>query len=162
MNESRENAGSESTAITLVVRRTIRAGAARLFECWTDPVHLAAWWGPASVTCTHAETDLRVGGRYRLANRFPDGGTLWIVGEFQEIAPPHRLVYTWRVEPGPDVTERVTVRFEPRRDATEVIITHERIADADTRERHEQGWLGCLDGLTAYVAAHTRQPPKPG
>jgi len=68
--------------IALVTRRTIRASVARLFEAWTQPDKLCAWWGPSPVTCSGAEVDLRVGGRYRIANALPDGKTLIIEGEF--------------------------------------------------------------------------------
>ncbi len=54
-----------------------------------------------------------------------------------------------RAESG--VSERVTVRFEPRENGTEVIILHERIPNAATRDRHEKGWQGCLDGLAEYL-----------
>lgn len=57
-----------------------------------------------------------------------------------------------RDEPGASTCERVTVRFEPRDSATEVIVLHERIADDATRNRHAHGWAGCLDGLEAFVA----------
>jgi uncharacterized protein YndB with AHSA1/START domain len=95
--------------------------------------------------------DLRVGGRYRIANRFPDGRTIWIVGEFEVVAPPHKLVYTWRLDPGPERTERVTVSFEPHDDGTEVVVVHERIPDKASREQHEQGWFGSLNGLAEYL-----------
>lgn len=137
--------------VNLVVRRTIHATAARLFEVWTQPTHLVNWWGPDSVRCPDAEIDLRVGGRYRIANQFPDGKLLWIAGEFEIVEPPHRLIYTWRLEPASQASERVTVRFEPRGGATEVVIVHERILDAATRDRHALGWQGCLDGLAAYL-----------
>ena len=102
--------------IALVTRRTIRATAARLFEAWTQPDQIRRWWGPRPVTCSGAEIDLRVGGRYRIANLLPDGKTLIIEGEFQVIEAPHRLVYTWRA--GDDRASRVTVRFEARGEAT--------------------------------------------
>jgi uncharacterized protein YndB with AHSA1/START domain len=140
-------------ATTLLVRRTIAATPARLFEAWTEPAQLLAWWGPAGVECTAAEVDLRVGGRFRLANRFPDGTVLWISGEFERIEPPHTLVYTWRVGAATGPAERVTVRFEPHASGTEVLITHERIPNQSLRERHAQGWSGCLDGLVEYLGA---------
>jgi uncharacterized protein YndB with AHSA1/START domain len=55
-------------------------------------------WGPEGVSCIAAEVDLRVGGRYRIANKFPDGRVFWIVGELQIIEPPHRLTYTWQLK----------------------------------------------------------------
>ena len=145
----RANAGSQ--AITLVVRKTIKATAERLFEAWTEPEQLKKWWGPPGVTCIEVEVDLRVGGRYRMANQLPDGKILWISGEFESIEPPRELVYTWRVEPETQASERVMVQFEARGDATEVIITHERIPNAAIRDMHEQGWHGCLEGLAEYL-----------
>jgi uncharacterized protein YndB with AHSA1/START domain len=137
--------------VRLIVRRSIRATPERLFELWTEPRHLLRWWGPAGVECSGAEVDLRPGGAYRIANRMPDGGTLWISGVFAVVDPPSRLVYSWRTDPAqPD--ERVTVRFERRGDLTEVIIEHERIADERARRGHEAGWIGCLDGLDEYSA----------
>jgi hypothetical protein len=49
------------------------------------------------------------------------------------------------------VPERVTVEFHPRGSATEVVISHDLIADAATRKQHEQGWYGCLDGLVRHL-----------
>jgi uncharacterized protein YndB with AHSA1/START domain len=136
--------------ITLVARKTIRATPERLFDAWTQPPHLRLWWGPRGVKCTAAEVDLRVGGQYRIANRFPDGRTVWITGTFELIEPPDCLVYSWHVEPQTD-SERVTVRFERRDESTEVIVLHERIADTRTRDLHERGWRECLDGLEMFA-----------
>jgi len=53
----------------------------------------------------------------------------------------------------------VTVRFEPKGDGTEVIVVHERIADEATRDDHEKGWAGCLDGLERhFLSAQQRNP----
>ena len=137
--------------LKLTVRRTIAATPERLFEAWTTPQQLLAWWGPKGVDCTHAEIDLRVGGRYRLGNRLPDGTTLYITGEFVEIDPPTGLTYTWSIEPDNERPERVSVSFEARGDSTEVVIVHSRIFDAVAQKRHEAGWLGCLEGLAVHV-----------
>lgn len=139
----------------LVVRRMIRATPEVLFAAWTQPSQLIKWWGPAGVDCVDAQVDLRVGGAYRIANRFPDGRVVWISGEFELIQPPHSLVYTWQLEPNANSPERVTVRFEARGDATEVVIQHERIADPEARRGHELGWIGCLDGLAEYAQDRT-------
>jgi hypothetical protein len=49
-------------------------------------------------------------------------------------------------------SSRVTVRFEPRGDATEVTIVHEQIPSPAVRDSHEQGWRGCLEGLERHFA----------
>ncbi len=141
--------------LSLVVRRTIRASRERLFEAWTRPEQLLRWWGPKGVRCSHAEVDARVGGALRIGNALPDGSTVWILGEFLEVVPGERLVYTWRTEPGRGgARERVTVRFESRGEAvTEVIVVHERIAEVATRQSHADGWDGCLDGLDAWIGS---------
>jgi uncharacterized protein YndB with AHSA1/START domain len=135
----------------LVVRRIIRARPEALFAAWTDPQQLTRWWGPKGVSCTAAEIDLRVGGRYRIANRMPDGSTLWIAGEFEVIEPPSRLIYSWRLEIPQASTERVSVSFVPRDSGTEVIVTHERIGSAAARTQHESGWIDCLGGLARFA-----------
>jgi uncharacterized protein YndB with AHSA1/START domain len=136
---------------TLRVSRIIRATPARLFAAWTTPEQLLRWWGPRPVMCSSAEVDLRVGGAYSIGNRLPDGREIVIRGVFEEIEPPRRLVYSWTM--GGVEHSRVTVRFDPRGEATEVIVEHERIPDEKTREDHLQGWNGCLDGLEAHAAA---------
>jgi uncharacterized protein YndB with AHSA1/START domain len=139
--------------ITLLVRKMIRATPERLFDAWTRPEELRNWWGPTSVTCIGAEIDLRVGGRYRIANQFPDGKVLWIGGEYELIERPGRLVFSWQLESPAASVERVTVTFAARGESTEVTVTHERIGSPATRNLHEQGWLGCLDGLARYAAS---------
>jgi uncharacterized protein YndB with AHSA1/START domain len=142
---------SSADMASLVARRTIRATAQRLFDAWTQPSHLKYWWGPPGVDCIDAQVDLRPGGVYRIANRFPDGSVVWITGQFQVIEPPSRLVYTWRLETQDSAPERVTVRFEERGELTEVIVLHERISDDAARRGHQRGWDGCLIGLEQYV-----------
>lgn len=142
----------QGATAALVVRKTIRATAERLFDAWTQPAQLKKWWGPQSVVCIDADVDLKVGGRYRIANQFPDGKVVWISGEFEAIDRPRKLVYTWRVGSEEGASERVTVTFEARGPTTEVIVTHERIPTDALRALHLQGWLGCLEGLAKHVA----------
>ena len=71
--------------LSLAVRRVVRAAPERVFDAWTRPEELRRWWGPNGLVCTEAHVDLRVGGRYRIANLFPDGNVLWICGEFEVI-----------------------------------------------------------------------------
>jgi uncharacterized protein YndB with AHSA1/START domain len=141
-----------SSAISLIVQRSIRAPAERVFDAWTRPEQILLWWGPRPVMCSEANVDLRVGGSYRIGNVLPDGQVLIIFGQFEVVEPPSRLVYSWHVErPGGVVTEasRVSVRFESQANGTDVIVVHERIDTETTRTDHEQGWRGCLDNLAA-------------
>lgn len=137
--------------MNLVVTKIIPASPERLFAAWTEPAQLKQWWGPESVTCIEAEVDLRVGGRYRIGNRFPDGSLVWISGRFQLIDAPRKLVYSWQVGGTAD-EELVTVSFEPTIDGqTKVTVVHERIPDQRTRIRHQRGWVGCLGKLASHL-----------
>lgn len=155
-NESRElpvqNQQSSTNTATLHLRRVVPASPERVFRAWTDPEELRQWWGPSSVRCLSAEIDLRVGGRYKIANELEDGTILWIAGEYEVIERPHLLIYTWAIEPETPKVERVTVRLNAHDEGTEVILKHELIQTAALRDQHEQGWLGCLDGLVEYFA----------
>ncbi|MBV1880145.1 MAG: SRPBCC domain-containing protein [Pseudomonadales bacterium] len=131
----------------LTVRRTIHARADKLFDAWTQPALLTKWWGPAHATCPSAEVDLRVGGHYKIANQMEDNTIIWISGIFEVIERPYQLVYTWLVDESEATSERVHVFFEPREDATEVIIVHEGIESQALLESHNHGWEGCLVGL---------------
>jgi uncharacterized protein YndB with AHSA1/START domain len=153
MTGSTSGRDSEQWTATLVTRLIINASPEILFAAWTEPRQLIQWWGPEDVQCTEVEIDLRVGGAYRIANRLPDGSTLWISGLFDIIEPPHRLSFSWSVEAHTSDVQQVTVTFEPLGTSTEVIVVHDRIASAAIRDSHERGWKGCLAGLAAYIAS---------
>jgi uncharacterized protein YndB with AHSA1/START domain len=136
--------------LALVERVTIRATPERVFEFWTEPGHLVQWFGPEGAVCVAAEVDLKIGGRYRIGNRFPDGSVHWIAGAFELIEKPARLVYSWGLEPAPS-TERVTVKFVPQGDATEVTVIHENIPSSKVQQGHAKGWQGCFQGLRVYA-----------
>lgn len=105
------------------------------------------------MTVAVAEIDLTVGGRYRIEMQGPDGARHIVGGTYREIDPPRRLVYTWSWEDQPDVTDTlVTVEFNDRGSATEIVLRHERLPSEDSRARHEHGWTGCLDKLEAMMA----------
>lgn len=150
---SHESSSARESGVTLVVRRTIQGPAERVFQAWTNAEQVRRWWGTKEIACVGAEIDLRVGGAYRIGNKLPDGKLLWITGEFEKIEAPRELVFTWRVEGQAGAAERVTVRLEARGSATEVTVTHERIANVAVRDQHEYGWRGCLDGLAKYLEA---------
>ena len=65
-----------------------------VWAAWTDPRHMAQWWGPKGFTNPVCELDLRQGGAIRIHMRGPDGTIYPMTGAFKEIVPPERLVFT--------------------------------------------------------------------
>ena len=84
-----------------------------VFEAWTDPRHLAQWWGPNGFTTTTSSFDMRPGGVWRFVMHGPDGRDYENRITFDEVVKPERLAYHHGgggdVEP---VQFRTTVTFE--------------------------------------------------
>ncbi len=137
------------TGTSLEIRRTIAAPRERVFQAWTRPEEVKKWAAPGPMTVPVAEVDLRVGGQYRIEMVAPDGARHIATGEYREVTPPARLVYTWNWENGMARNSIVTVEFAARGQSTEVILRHERLPDEDSRQRHLEGWTGCMEKFVA-------------
>jgi uncharacterized protein YndB with AHSA1/START domain len=131
---------------SLVVSRTYPASQERVFKAWTDANQLGQWFAPSDDYTTQATVDLRVGHEYRIAITHKGGNVHNVVGTYHLIDPPSKLVYTWRWEGAPADT-LVTIDFTPKGESTEVTITHDQFLDLDTRNKHNDGWSGCLERL---------------
>ena len=143
----------QTSPVTVRLQRTFQAPREKVFQAWTRPEDLKRWSAPGDLTTPIAEVDLRVGGRYRIDMRAPDGTLHRVTGTYREVDPPNRLVYTWLWETTPGATETlVTVEFHDRAGRTEVVLTHERLPDAEARARHEHGWNGCFEKLATLFA----------
>jgi len=137
------------TTLSLRLTRLIRADREAVFRAWTEPAAMREWFCPEGGTVDAAESDLRVGGRYRIAMRMPNGLSV-ATGVYREIDPPARLVFTWLWEEGVGPKEGetlVTVELAALGDATRLELIHEGFASADAREGHTQGWSSALDRL---------------
>ncbi|HEY5347751.1 MAG TPA: SRPBCC family protein [Rhizomicrobium sp.] len=78
----------------LILTRLIDAPRALVFKAWTDPRHLARWWGPKDFTAPRCEADARPGGILRVDMRGPDGTIYPMSAIFDEIVAPERIVFT--------------------------------------------------------------------
>jgi uncharacterized protein YndB with AHSA1/START domain len=123
-----------------------------VFAAWTEPDRLKRWWGPGFFETVFAEVDLRRGGRYEF---LLEPGSMRLVGEFREVTPPQRLVYTWRwVEGVPDTRESlVTIEFREAGTGTEVVLVHDSFVGPGPVEMYDEGWRSGLDKLRAFLRA---------
>jgi uncharacterized protein YndB with AHSA1/START domain len=78
----------------LTITRVFDAPRALVFKAWTDPRHLAQWWGPEGFTNPVCEFDAHVGGALRIHMRGPDGAVYPMKGVIREIVAPERLVFS--------------------------------------------------------------------
>ena len=77
----------------IVSTRAFDAPCELVFTAWSDPVHLAKWWGPKDFTNTFQEFDLRPGGVWRFVMHGPDGVDYKNESVFVEIVKPERIVF---------------------------------------------------------------------
>ena len=137
------------TSLTLV--RKIAARPSIVFDAISTPDGIVHWWGPDPGPVLIAETDVRVGGRYRVRFRMLDGTEHESRGEYTEVVKPKRLAMTWRwmgnEAPGESLLE-FDLRAIP--EGTELTLTHSRLPDEPTRQSHEEGWSGALDKLVQH------------
>jgi len=146
---------ADSEGLTLRLDRVLPAPRQLVFRACTEPDELAQWWGPHGFTTPEVDLDLRVGGGYRFGMQPPDGELFHLSGEFREIEPPARLVYTFRwEEPDPEDRETlVTMTLQDRGDSTEVALVQSGFATEARRALHVDGWTDCLERLQELLSS---------
>ena len=139
----------QPSGLVLELTCALDASPERIFRMLTEPEKLAKWWGPHGFSTPELDLDLRVGGGYRFSMQPPDGALFHLSGEFREIDPPSRLVYTFRwEEPTPDDRETVvTLSVDTHGDATEVSLSQGLFATEERLALHRAGWTDGFEKL---------------
>jgi uncharacterized protein YndB with AHSA1/START domain len=142
----------------LVLTRVIDAPRELVFRMWTDPAHLAKWWGPKDFTNPVCEIDPRPGGALRIVMRAPDGTDYPMAGMFREIVAPERLVFTNCAldRDGKVVLDGLTtVTFAEQDGKTKLTVQTRATALVPAAARYlegmEAGWQQTLDGLEEHA-----------
>ena len=78
----------------MVISRVFDAPRELVWKAWTDPKYVMQWWGPKGFTSPTCKIDFRVGGKYLCCMRTPDGQDMWTGGQYYEIIPHEKIVYT--------------------------------------------------------------------
>jgi uncharacterized protein YndB with AHSA1/START domain len=147
------------TARNIVIERIVDAPPALVFRCWTDPKHMARWWGPQSFTNPVCELDVRIGGTWRIVMRGPEGTEYPCHGVYQEIVPAQRLVFTNIATDAagkPVLDGLTTVTFAEENGRTRMTVATSATALVEYArgylEGMEMGWTQSLERLDAEVA----------
>jgi uncharacterized protein YndB with AHSA1/START domain len=149
----------ESTAETLAVQRELEIDASpeTVWEFLVDPEKATRWMGQT------ASFDPRPGGEYRV-DVIPGHVAS---GEFVELDPPRRLVFTWGWEPGaegknpvPPGSSTVEIELTPSGNGTLLRFTHRELPDEPAVQSHAHGWDHYLARLaTAAAGADPGEDP---
>lgn len=78
---------------TLVLTRSLDAPRELVFKAWTEPEHLAKWWGPAGMEVRVLRFDLRPGGIFHYSMRPKDGAEMYGRMAYRDIAAPERIIW---------------------------------------------------------------------
>jgi uncharacterized protein YndB with AHSA1/START domain len=141
-----------SGPLVIEIQRRLPAPVTEVFSWWTEPERLREWMSP--IGTVEAEVDLRVGGALRIVMR-GDGTVIEHRGEYVEIEPPRRLVFTWGSPFTGDEPSLVTIELEPDGpDATLLRLVHSRLPES-AGASHEHGWGAMLDRLRSRLGAGT-------
>ena len=152
------------TEDAVVIERTFDAPVDLIWQMWIDPEHFKQWYGPNGFTVPVADMDMRVGGKRLVCMASPDGSMkMWTTGEYTEIVPNERLVYTESpadengnvVSPSamgmPDgypATTEVTVLLEDLGGRTKMVMTH---AGVRADSGGAGGWKQAFDKLEDHI-----------
>jgi uncharacterized protein YndB with AHSA1/START domain len=147
-----EREGLTIEARELVITRTFDAPRELVWKAWTERARALHWWKPKDFTTPVLEMDVRPGGRWRVVMRSPEGQEYTQRGEFREISPPERLVFTlaWGTD-APEDEHLVTVTFAERGRQTEMTFRKGPFTSSSQRRGEHDGWNEAFDHLGASV-----------
>jgi uncharacterized protein YndB with AHSA1/START domain len=163
---SKNNTTASTAEGKLVIRREFDAPRELVWKAWTEPGQMKQWQGSGEdMPVESVKADLRVGGKFRIQLKRADGEFFTAAGTYLEVKAPERLVFTWDWEKdgaGAEFGElegnetRVTLEFRASGKRTQLVLTHEKFASNESRDRHVGGWKIWVGRLAKFVEA------KPG
>ena len=144
---------------SLLITRILEAPRSKVFKAWTDPKHLAQWWGPEGFTNPVCDFEARRGGSIRIDMRGPDGVVYPMTGTVQEIAEPERIVFTAAAlgkngEPLLEDITTVTLEEQGGKTSQTVQARVLRVEGDGAKyvEGMEEGWKQSLNRLENYLS----------
>lgn len=163
---------SDSTTAkdAIVIERIFEAPVELIWQMWTQPEHFKKWYGPKGFTVPVAEMDVRVGGKQLICMASPDGSMkMWTTGEYTEIVPNERLVYTdspadedgnvvslsaMGMPEGYPATTEVTVLLEDLGGRTKMVLTHTGVPAGTGAD---SGWQQAFDKLADHIETSLKE-----
>lgn len=138
---------------TVRLHRVLRATPERVYRAFLTPDAMAKWLPPYGFTCKVHHLDARVGGTYRMSfTNFSTGNGHAFGGEYRELIPNERIVYTDKFE-DPNLTGEMltTITLKQVSCGTEITAVQEGIPDMIPVESCYLGWQESMDQLARLV-----------
>ncbi len=140
---------------SLEIKRIIKAPRDQVYAAWTDLEQLKQWFGPENVQTRALIADARVGGEFRWDLTNSEGEEMTMIGEYRELQPGRKIVFTWQWQDDEDWENHisvVTVELDDAGGGTELRLTHEQLPNEESRDGHTRGWDSALDKLEKFFS----------
>jgi uncharacterized protein YndB with AHSA1/START domain len=155
------SSGSNALKVTtpsdreIVMTRVFDAPRDLVFEAHSSCDHLSNWWGPRRYEIASCEVDFRPGGTWRIKHRGPDGDEHVFSGEYREIVPPERIVWTFEYAgmPGHVSVETLTLEEHDGKTTLTATSVYDTVEDRDgmLESGMESGAAETMERLDEYL-----------
>ncbi|MEX0409266.1 SRPBCC family protein [Aquibium sp. LZ166] len=144
---------------TVRLHRVIAAKPEKVYRAFLEPDAVASWLPPYGYLCTVHELDAKVGGMHRMSFRnFTTGNSHSFGGEYKELVPGERLVYTDRFDdPNLPGEMKVTVVLKAVSVGTEMSVVQDGVPEVIPLEACYLGWQDSLQKLAKLVEPEINQ-----
>lgn len=146
---------NETNNRTLTLKRTFNAPIKLVWEAWTQPEHVALWWGPKGMEIKVVEHDFRVGGKWKYTMEMPEGNEFISDGVYSVIVELKKIFSSANFKP---MTEGVEIQalFEENGDKTNFtfncIHPTEEYCKQQEKMGFYNGWGSVFDRLETFVS----------
>jgi uncharacterized protein YndB with AHSA1/START domain len=144
-------AATSNDRVTINITRHFDAPRALVFAAFTEREHLVHWWGPRRCTMPTSEIELRVGGKYNLNMRGPNGEDWPMDARLTDFSPVERLAFTCTIPHVPGLVIDTVITFADTGNGTDVHV-QQSMADSAASRGALQGWSESLDKLGEHFA----------
>lgn len=148
----------QAPAKTLSITRIFDAPVELVWKVWTDPKHLAQWWGPNGFTNPVCEIDVTKGGNILIHMKGPDGTVYPMNGQYREIIKHEKLVFTSAAldannQPLFEILNTFLVSKEGNKTKFTMTAEVSKVTSeaAPYLAGMDQGWNQSLDRLSTYL-----------
>ncbi len=139
----------------LTIKRTFNASRELVWEAWTQPEHIAQWWGPKGMEVKVIQHDFKPGGSWKYSMPMPDGSEFISEGIYTEIVVPEKLVTTANFRP---MTEGVIIQvlFGENGNTTDFTFSVIHPTEEYCRQQEQMGfyngWGSTLNRLEFFLS----------
>jgi uncharacterized protein YndB with AHSA1/START domain len=141
---------------TLTLKRTLDAPVDLVWEAWTEPGHIAQWWGPKGMKITVVRHDFKIGGEWKYVMPMPNGSEFISEGKYSEIVEFRKIITSANFRP---MTEGVELRalFEKTGDKTNftfsIVHPTEEYRKQQEKMGFYNGWGSTFERLNDYLTS---------